>query len=134
MASSVFGMKALDDEHLRIDADIEKLSHLLDEAAYKAEPTEAAFGELIALLETHCLNEEVWMEGLAYPGSDTHKKQHQKLLQAFKEQLAAFSANPTHSQAQEFHSLAKDLLTYHTVHSDRVAAQYCLQNHRFRSS
>ncbi len=127
LAASVFGMKALDDEHLGIDADIEKLSNLLDGAAYEFEPVETAFGELIALLETHFHHEEAWMEGFAYPGSGTHKKQHRKLLQTLKEQLAAFSANPTHSQAQEFFSLAKDWLTYHTVHSDRVVAQYALQ-------
>ncbi len=131
-ASWIFGMKGLDEEHLQITAEIEKLSHLLDGAAYEFEPVETAFCQLIALLETHFLNEEAWMEGFAYPGSETHKKQHQKLHQAMMEFLAAFRANPTHSQAQNYYGLAEDLLSYHTVHSDRVAAQNALLRRHFQ--
>ncbi len=123
-AASIFGMKRLQEEHLEIAAGIRKLSCILDGAGYKVEPTEAAFGELIALLETHFLNEEAWLEGFAYPGSGTHRRQHRKLLGALKELLRMFRAEPAQNRAHEFLSLAKDWLTFHTDHSDRIADQF----------
>ena len=123
-AASIFGMKRLQEEHLEIAAGIQELSNILDRAGYKVEPTETAFGELIALLQTHFLNEEVWLEGFAYPGSGTHRLQHLKLLGALKGFLEAFRAEPAQNWAHEFLGSAKDWLIFHTVHSDRIAAQF----------
>lgn len=129
-ASSVFGMKGLDEEHLEIESSLKKLLHLLDEANFKVDPTKIAFSDLITLLESHYINEEVWMNGFSYSGLETHKKQHQKLIQTLKEFFEEFNAVPTHSQGQEFYNLAKDLLSYHTIQADRVSVQNALQNHR----
>lgn len=123
-------MKSLDTEHTGIENSLEKLSHLLDEANFKVETIKTAFGDLIALLETHYSNEEAWMEGFSYTGLGTHKKQHQKLIQTLKEFLEEFNAVPTPRQGQEFYNLSKELLNYHTDRSDRVSAKQALLNHR----
>lgn len=123
-------MKSLDEEHLEILNSLKRLSGLLDNANFKAEPVKAAFGALIALLETHFINEEKWMKGFSYSGLDTHKEQHEKLILTLTNFFKEFSADPTQSLGKEFYNLAKDLLSFHAVQADSVSARNALQTQR----
>lgn len=126
-ATSIFGVKGLDDEHQATTGGIQKLSSSLNEPTFRPEATEAALGELIDILKIHFLNEEAWMQENEYPGFYAHKRQHEKLISVLVDFQGEFKADPKRSHGQKIHLLLEDWLSHHTLHSDRVVAKYLLQ-------
>ncbi len=118
------GAENLGDDHDELGSILEGLNDALYCKDYSSGEMETVFTELRAHIKEHFRREEAWMTKADYPGQESHKGQHQKILECLDDLSEQFRAFPTLDTGVEAFSFANEYLVDHTINADRLLGRY----------
>ncbi len=113
------GIESVDNEHVKLVDMLNQVHALLSEG--KKDDARRYFSEtLSSYVNEHFANEEQFMESIAFPGLDEHKKIHENFRQSFKNLLPLIE---TYDDAA-FRSALTDAFTWIISHIGRTDKRY----------
>ncbi|BHH85938.1 bacteriohemerythrin [Desulforhopalus sp. 52FAK] len=116
------GIEVVDDEHKKLVDLIEAMYTSIRDKEPK-ETVERVLTEIVEYTQTHFNNEEALMEEKEYPDLETHKAEHQNLIEEvgeYKDRLL----NDFPDGRQELYRFLREWLINHIMESDKAFGAY----------
>ncbi len=117
------GHQALDDEHEELFGRIGDLFQDLSQHVGDMVRFETCMNEIYSCMADHFKFEEDLMEGLRYPGLDTHKSEHEQLLERLGELARSLMARPNYEFMEDLERELKGWIVQHVTTLDVELAQ-----------
>ncbi|MGA3371656.1 MAG: bacteriohemerythrin [Terracidiphilus sp.] len=119
------GVKDFDDDHKRLIRMVNELHDALQDADAEGkiadEEIEIALHRLENYFQYHCVQEEVMMTKIAFPGLEEHKLEHQKFFAKVAEMTQRFRGS---SDAKDGTELMEFMFNWLTGHINVIDKQY----------
>lgn len=122
------GVKYFDEDHRQLIRFINELHTAIQEVDAEgkiaAEEIEIALHRLENYFQYHCVQEEVFMDKIAYPGLAEHKQSHQYFFSTVETMSQRFRGSRNLEHASELMQFMYDWLTHHINGVDRKYGEY----------